>query len=82
MINVTANIQKLITKIKNKKCNEFDIQELIRFYVQFEFDGLTLSEEVMIKDYIRRGASILNIPDSDLNAVYRSFRHQRSFSIY
>ena len=64
-------MKKIINKIKNNKANGFDLQELIRFFAQ---NTLTLGEEVMIKEYIRKGAKQLNIDARDLQGVYNSYK--------
>jgi len=64
-------MKAIIKKIKNGKASEFDLQNLVKFFAQNE---LTLGEEVMIKEYIRKAATQLNIDMRDVQAVYNSYR--------
>lgn len=64
--------QKIITKILAKTANDFDLQELVKIFAENK-TKVTLGEEVMFKEYIRRGAKQLNIDMRDVQAVYNSY---------
>jgi hypothetical protein len=66
-------MKHIITKIKKQKVSQFDVQELIKFFAE-NFESLTLSEEIMLKDYIRRGCELADIHPRDAQDVFNFFR--------
>jgi len=69
-------MKSIIAKIKKEKVSQFDIQELIKFFAE-NLENLTLSEEIMFKDYIRRGCELTDIHPKDAQDVFNSFRNKR-----
>lgn len=67
--------EKIIKKILDKKANEFDVEELVKIFAENKM-RVTLGEEVMFKEYIRRGAEQLGIDLRDIQAVYNSYSRQ------
>ena len=68
-------MKKIIKKIKENTATQFDLQELVKHFATKK-ESLTLGEEVMFKEYIRKGAKQLSIEVEDLQAVYNSYRKE------
>lgn len=66
-------MNEIIKKIKSKTATEFDLQELVKFFAE-NLESLTLGEEVMCKEYIRKGADNLKIHPKDIQDVFNSYR--------
>jgi len=66
-------IKKIRELRQKKKLNDFDFQELVKFFAQ-NIENLTLCEEFAFKDEIRKSASFLKIDLHDVQAVYNFYR--------
>jgi hypothetical protein len=66
-------IKELREKIESKTLTAFELQEAVKFFAE-NIDTMTLGAEVAFKEYIRKGAYLLDIHIEDLQAVYNSFR--------
>jgi hypothetical protein len=66
-------MKDIIVRIKNNTANDFDIQELVRSFAE-NAETVTLGEEIMFKEYIRKGANQLGIDLKDIQDVYNSYR--------
>jgi len=63
----------IIQKIKNKTASEFDVQDLIKFFAE-NIESMNVADELVCKEYIRKGANQLGIHPKDVQDVFNSFR--------
>lgn len=66
-------MKNIIAKIKAKKATEFDLQDLIKFFAE-NIESMTVADELICKEYIRKGASQLGLHPKDVQDVYNSYR--------
>lgn len=69
-------MKEIIERIKNKEASEFDLQELVKFLAE-NLEKITLGEEMIAKEYIRKGALQLKVDMKDIQDAYQSFRIRR-----
>lgn len=67
------NVKNLRESIKNNTLTDFILQGYVKFFA-LNIDTMPLGAEVAFKEYIRKGATHLNIELEDLQAVYNSYR--------
>jgi hypothetical protein len=66
-------MKNIINKIKKNKATQFDIQDLVEFFAK-NLESLNVGEELMAKEYIRKGAEQTGIDPKDIQDVFNSFR--------
>jgi hypothetical protein len=71
-MNKSINIPEIRKKIELETLTDFDFQEVLKFYAE-HIELLTVGEEMMIKECIRKCYTFLDISPRDVNDVFKSY---------
>lgn len=66
-------VKELRESIENKTIDCFKLQDALQFLAE-NIEDMPLGAEIAFKEYIRKGATYLNIDIKDLQGVYNSYR--------